>query len=135
MPIYEFRCRTCRKKTTALVMVRERIGEVRCSSCGSADLERLWSRFATVKSEDARLDSLAESAEMGGFDENDPRSVATWMKKMGEAMGEDVGDEIDAAMDEEFSGKPGGTEPGDGEAGGTGDTGAGSDGGGPGADF
>ena len=105
MPIYEFRCTRCRKKTTALVMVRERIGDVRCASCGGADLERLWSRFATVKSEDARLDSLAESAEMGGFDENDPRSVARWMKKMGEAMGEDVGDEIDAAMDEEFSGK------------------------------
>jgi putative FmdB family regulatory protein len=105
MPIYEFRCTTCRKKTTALVMVRERIGDVRCASCGSADLERLWSRFATVKSEDARLDSLAGSAELGGFDESDPRSVAKWMKKMGEAMGEDVGDEIDAAMDEEFSGK------------------------------
>jgi hypothetical protein len=96
-------------------MVRERVGEVRCSSCGSADLERLWSRFATVKSEDARLDSLAESAEMGGFDENDPRSVAKWMKKMGEAMGEDVGDEVEAAMDEEFSGKAaeGGDGPGD----------------------
>ena len=72
MPIYEFRCRACRRKTTALVMVRERIGEVRCAACGSADLERLWSRFATVKSEDARLESLAESAETGGFDENDP---------------------------------------------------------------
>jgi putative FmdB family regulatory protein len=104
MPIYEFRCRQCRKKTTSLVMVRARIDEVRCASCGSADLERLWSRFATVKSEEARLDSLAESAESGGFDENDPRSVARWMKRMGAEMGEDVGDEIDAAIDEEFSG-------------------------------
>lgn len=85
-------------------MVRARIDEVRCASCGSADLERLWSRFATVKSEEARLDSLAESAEMGGIDENDPRSVARWMKRMGAEMGEDVGDEIDAAIDEEFSG-------------------------------
>ena len=133
MPIYEFRCRKCRKKTTALVLVRERIGEVRCASCGGAELERLWSRFATVKSEDARLDALAESAEMGGFDENDPRSVAKWMKKMGDAMGEDVGDEIDAAMDEEFSGKGGDAGPG--EDGNGGDTGAGPQGGGSGLDL
>lgn len=104
MPIYEFRCRQCRKKTTALVMVRDRIDEVRCSSCGSVDLERLWSRFATVKSEEARLDALAEAAERGGLDENDPRSIARWMKRMGEEMGEDVGDEIDAALEEELAG-------------------------------
>jgi putative FmdB family regulatory protein len=107
MPIYEFRCRQCRRKTTALVLVRERAAEVRCSSCGSADLERLWSRFATVKSEDARLDALADSAEHGGFDENDPRSVAKWMKKLGQEMGEDVGEDIDAAIDEELSGAGG----------------------------
>lgn len=41
MPIYEFECRTCRKKTSALVMVRERVDEVRCKHCGSADLESL----------------------------------------------------------------------------------------------
>lgn len=131
MPIYEFRCRTCRRKTTALVMVRERVNEVRCSSCGSADLERLWSRFATVKSEEARLDSLAESAEAGGFDEHDPRSVAKWMKEMGAAMGEDVGDEIDAAMDEEFSGKAA-TGSADGD---TGDDGGATGAGGSGPDL
>jgi putative FmdB family regulatory protein len=125
MPIYEFRCRQCRKKTTALVMVRSRIDEVRCAACGGADLERLWSRFATVKSEDARLDALAESAEMGGIDENDPRSVARWMKRMGAEMGEDVGDEIDAAMDEEFSGGSASAE-GGGEDGDTGDGGSSS---------
>lgn len=123
MPIYEFRCRQCRKKTTSLVLVRARVDEVRCAACGSGDLERLWSRFATVKSEDARMEALAESADMGGIDENDPRSVAKWMKRMGAEMGEDVGEEIDAALDEEFSG--GGAPAGDeGETGGGGDDGS-----------
>ncbi|MGE3844884.1 MAG: FmdB family zinc ribbon protein, partial [Vicinamibacterales bacterium] len=67
MPIYEFRCRACRKKTTALVLVRERIDEVRCSTCGSADLERLWSRFATVKSEEARMEALSDPSAMAGL--------------------------------------------------------------------
>ena len=101
MPIYEFRCLDCRRKTTAIVLVRDRIGEVRCQHCGGARLERLVSRFATVKSEEARLDSLADPAAMTGVDENDPASVARWMKRMGQEMGEDFGDEIDQAMEEE----------------------------------
>ena len=72
-----------------------------------------------MKSEDARLDALAESAEMGGVDENDPRSVARWMKRMGAEMGEDVGDEIDAAIDEEFGGGGEAAEDGGAAAGGT----------------
>ena len=58
------------------------------------------SRFATVKSEDARLDSLADPSQYGDLDENDPKSVARFMKRMGQEMGEDMGDDLDAAMDE-----------------------------------
>ena len=111
MPIFEFRCQQCRKKTTALVLVRARMDEVRCAHCGSVDLVKLVSRFATVKSEADRLDSLADPASFGDIDENDPSSVARWMKKMGREMGEDFGDELDQAMEEE-SGGGGGDEPG-----------------------
>lgn len=111
MPIFEFRCQHCRKKTTALVLVRARMREVRCAHCGSADLVKLVSRFATVKSEADRLDSLADPASFGDIDENNPSSVARWMKKMGREMGEDFGDELDQAMEEEQSGG-GGDEPG-----------------------
>ena len=110
MPIYEFRCLDCRKKTTAIVLVRDRIGEVRCQQCGGDRLERLVSRFAIVKSEESRLDSLADPAAMAGVDENDPASVARWMKRMGQEMGEDFGDEIDQAMEEEHAGGAGGED-------------------------
>ena len=100
MPIYEFECLDCHRKTTALVMVRERIAEVRCRKCGSANLERLWSRFAAPKSEDARLESLADPSAMGDIDENDPKSVARFMKKMGKEMGEDLGGDVDEAIEE-----------------------------------
>jgi putative FmdB family regulatory protein len=106
MPIYEFRCRRCRRKTTALVLSRDRVAEVRCQACGEADLERLWSRFATVKSEDARMDALADPSTFGGVDESDPKSMMRWMKRMGEAMGEDVGDDFEQAMEEEVAGGP-----------------------------
>jgi hypothetical protein len=58
------------------------------------------SRFATIKSEEARLESLADSASLGDIDENDPASVARFMKKMGREMGDELGDDFDQAMDE-----------------------------------
>lgn len=71
-----------------------------CPRCGSASLSRVMSRFATVKSEDARLESLADSADLGGMDENDPASVARFMKKMGKEFGDELGDDFEGAVDE-----------------------------------
>lgn len=116
MPIYEFECRDCRRKTTALVLSRDKAGEVRCKRCGGANLEKLFSRFATPKSEDARMDALADPSAMGDIDENDPKSMTRWMKRMGREMGEDLGEDLDQAVEEEMAG---GADPGDG--GGTGD--------------
>jgi hypothetical protein len=58
------------------------------------------SRFATPKSEDARLEAAADPSQFGDLDENDPSSVARFVKRMGKEMGEDLGDDLDAAMDE-----------------------------------
>jgi hypothetical protein len=58
------------------------------------------SRFATVKSEEARLESLADSGGLGDLDENDPSSVARFMKKMGRELGDDLGDDFESAVDE-----------------------------------
>lgn len=61
------------------------------------------SRFATLRSEEDRLDSLADPASLGDLNEDDPRSVARWMKKMGTEMGEDLGDDVEEALEEETS--------------------------------
>jgi putative FmdB family regulatory protein len=110
MPIYEFQCLDCRKKTTALVLSYSKIGEVRCRKCGGDRLEKLPSRFATPKSEEARLESLADPSALGGIDENDPQSVARFMKRMGQEMGEDFGDDMEEALQQEMSGEGGGDE-------------------------
>ena len=62
------------------------------------------SRFAAPKSEEARLESLADPSSFGDVDENDPRSMARFMKKMGREMGEDVGDDLDEALEEAGNG-------------------------------
>jgi hypothetical protein len=81
------------------------------------------SRFATVKSEDARLESLSDPSSFGDLDENDPASVARFTKRMGEEMGEDLGEDVDAAMEESMAegADDGGAEDGGGGGGGQGD--------------
>lgn len=100
MPIYEYDCQGCRRRVSLLVRSLSSNEAPRCPRCGSAELARLMSRFATPKSEDARLEAAADPSQFGDLDENDPRSVARFVKRMGEEMGEDLGDDLDAAMDE-----------------------------------
>jgi putative FmdB family regulatory protein len=97
MPIYEYQCLDCRKRSAVLILNARNQAPATCRHCGSAHVDRLLSRFAAPKSEEARLESLANPDSLGGLDENDPQSVARFMKKMGEEMGEDVGD-VDALM-------------------------------------
>lgn len=79
-------------------------------------MEQLFSRFAMPKSEEKRLESLADPSSFTGLDEKDPKSVARWMKKMGKEMGEDLGEDVDQiaeeAAQEVSAGEPGGeTDP------------------------
>jgi putative FmdB family regulatory protein len=109
MPIYEYRCGDCRRKVTVLTLrVSETVDPV-CEHCGGRNLSRLMSRFATVKSDDARLDDLTDDSSLGGLDESDPKSMARWMRKMGKELGEDAGDDFDEMVDE-MEGGGGGDE-------------------------
>jgi putative FmdB family regulatory protein len=100
VPIYEYECHDCRRRVSLLVIAPSTAPAPRCPRCGGDDLSRLMSRFATVKSEDARLDALADNASFGDLDENDPRSMARFMKKMGKEFGDELGDDFDSAVDE-----------------------------------
>lgn len=57
------------------------------------------SRFASPKSEEARLASLADPDALAGLDENDPASMERFMEKMGDEIGEDFGDEMAESME------------------------------------
>ena len=120
MPIYEYECADCRRRVSLLIRSISSAAAPACPRCGSTALTRLMSRFATVKSEDARLESLADAGSFGDMDENDPASVARFMKKMGKEFGDDLGDDFESAVDEAMA-------EGEGEAG----EGPGAEAGGP----
>jgi len=48
-----------------------------------------------ARSEDSRINSLADPTGLGSVDENDPRSVGKFMRRMGNEMGEEMGPEFD----------------------------------------
>jgi len=129
VPLYEYRCTACRKRVTVLTL---RVGEKvqpTCDKCGSSALERLMSRFAMPRSEQARLDALSDPSSLGGLDENDPKSVGRWMRRMGGEMGDELGgDELDEMVDGIESGEdPCGPGDGGSDDGCTDDDGGGAD--------
>jgi hypothetical protein len=79
-----------------------------CPRCGSADLERLMSRFLRGRDEDARLDEFADAMDRMGEPES-PTEMREAMKELGRAMDEDYSDE----MEEMFEADPTGMETGE----------------------
>jgi putative FmdB family regulatory protein len=112
MPLYEYICLDCRKRSTVLVLSLAHQAPAVCAHCASARLERILSRFASPKSEEARLEALTDPSNLAGLDESDPQSMTRFMKKMSEEMGEDLDDDLSAAMesDETGSREPDGTD-------------------------
>ncbi len=100
MPIYEYRCGDCKQRVGIFQTYKE-YGKkkVVCPNCGSEKLARLITRVRIAKSEDARLESMADPSNFGDLDENDPKSMAKFMKKMGSEMGEDLGPEFNEVVD------------------------------------
>ena len=90
MPLYEYRCLDCKKRSTVLVLTLANQAPAACSHCTSARVERILSRFASPKSEEARLEAWTDPSKLAGLDENDPQSMARFIKTMGEEMGEDL---------------------------------------------
>jgi putative FmdB family regulatory protein len=113
MPIYEYRCQDCRCVSSFLILnLGEPLAPV-CRKCGGQALERILSRVHVRLSEETRLERLADPSQWSGVDENDPKSVARMLKKMGQEMGEDFPGEVEQMVEEalESGGEEGGSGP------------------------
>ena len=93
MPIYEYRCAACGKRSSRLWLrlpSADDEASLACPGCGASKLARLMSRFASPKSERRRLESLGDDASLAGLDENDPQGMARMMRRMSEESGEPI---------------------------------------------
>jgi putative FmdB family regulatory protein len=107
MPIYEYRCLTCRKVSEFLLLNLSSPFSPACPRCGGAEMERVLSRVRVRLSEETRMERLADPHRWGGLadlDENDPASMARMMRQMGphlqEALGEEYPGEVDQMIEE-----------------------------------
>ena len=100
MPIYEYRCADCRRRVSRFFRSYDAIPDLpSCPRCGGVRLTRLISRVAVVRSEDSRIDDLADPSGLGDLDEEDPKSVARWMRRMSAEAGEEMPEEFGEVMD------------------------------------
>jgi len=108
MPIYEYRCQDCGKVSEFLLIKSDAVFVPQCKRCKSKKMSRVLSKVRVIRSEESRLESLADPSKWGGLDERDPKSMARWMKKMGKELGEDaegMNEELDQAFEEEMTSK------------------------------
>ncbi len=115
MPIYEFRCQGCGKKNEFITFRTSEPIPDTCSQCGSGAMDRIPSRVRVRMSEETRMERLTDPSRLGSLDENDPKSMARWMKKMGHEMGDDFEGDVDSMVEEAMEEEMSPTEPEKGE--------------------
>ena len=64
MPIYEYRCKECEERFEQLVPLRAEHPPVTCPRCGTSEIRKLLSTFATT--ENNRSTSQSSCAPTGG---------------------------------------------------------------------
>ena len=100
MPIYEYYCRDCERRVSIFwrTFSDAESGEATCPRCDGTNLTRLVSRVRVVRSEESRLEDLADPSMLADFDENDPKSMGRMMRRMADEVGEDLGPEFDEVV-------------------------------------
>ena len=100
MPIYEYFCQDCRRKVS-LLWPSFSAAESRpavCPRCAGGNLRRLISRVAVHRSSDAGSGESAAADAMPDVNDEDPKSLARWMRQMAGETGEELGPEFDEVV-------------------------------------
>ena len=75
-----------------------------CPHCQGSDLVKLVSRFARYRSEDDRIDALADQLENMG-EPDSPSGMREMAREMGKAMDEDMSDEMEEMFEADLEGR------------------------------
>jgi putative FmdB family regulatory protein len=90
VPVYEFACNACGASVSVFTRSISAPVDAKCDRCGSADLRRLISLVAILRSGGGMdLDNL------DNLDPNDPQAMAAWARQMQQEMGPDAGPEME----------------------------------------
>jgi putative FmdB family regulatory protein len=100
MPTYDFICNDCNQRFDVFLTFAE-YGKktVTCTLCGSKNVRRRMTKVRIAKSEESRMEAMAD--DFSGFEglEEDPRAMGKMMRKLGREMGEELPPEFDEVVD------------------------------------
>ena len=100
MPTYDFICNNCNQRFDVFLTFAE-YGKktVTCAHCNSKNVRRRMTKVRIAKSEDSRMDAMAN--DFSGIEglEDDPQAMGRMMRKMGKEMGEELPPEFDEVVD------------------------------------
>ena len=104
MPIYEYRCSACNRRTSVFVRKVSDPEGVACQHCGSPDLERAISSFAHHRTMAGVWEASGPPGMSPGDDYyKDPRNIGRWTEErlgqLGVDMPKEAQEMIDAARD------------------------------------
>lgn len=77
--------------------------EERCPNCGGSNTQRLVSRFARLRTEDDRIDEMADEIEVMG-EPDSSTEMRSKIREMGRAMDEDMSDEMEEMFESDMEG-------------------------------
>ncbi|MDP1715144.1 MAG: zinc ribbon domain-containing protein [Anaerolineales bacterium] len=100
MPTYDFICNACQQRFDQFMTFNEYGNKaVNCTHCGSDKVRRRMTNVRIAKTDEGRLESMAD--DFSGFEglEDDPKALGQMMRKMGGEMGEDLPAEFDEVVD------------------------------------
>jgi putative FmdB family regulatory protein len=98
VPTYEYRCLDCRKRFEVFMTYAEYgTRAVTCLHCGSSNVQRRIGRVRVARSEESRLEDLADPSKLAGLDD-DPKTLGRMMRQMSKEVGEDLGDVFDEVV-------------------------------------
>ena len=100
MPTYDFICNNCNERFDVFLTFAE-YGrkKISCTHCKSKDVRRRMTKVRIAKSEESRMDAMAD--DFSGFEglEDDPKAMGKMMRKMGKEMGEELPPEFNEVVD------------------------------------
>ncbi len=99
MPIYEYACQSCGKKSTMLILKRDQESNLNCRHCGSDHLKRLLSGFAVHRTEADRLNQVDASKTPDESFYRDDRNIGLRAKKRIKELGVDMGDSLNETIE------------------------------------
>lgn len=102
MPIYEYYCYDCKGRVSVLfrTMAEADAGAAACPECAGERLQRLMSRLRVLRSEENSAESMADDPSlMAGLQQEDPRALAHFMRKMSDEAGEPLDEEMNEVID------------------------------------